>query len=107
MPSCRDDLARVTAHCTLQTKKAALLLRLCAAHKDSSPASGEAKSEVAPAAHFNGALLSAEWVFRRVGEGRGLIVGDVADAEEAEDVEQRLAVMAEGHRAVVRIALFN
>ena len=105
MPFCRDDLARVTAHCTL--KKAALLLSLCAAHKDSSPASGEAKSEVAPAAHFIGALFSAERVFRRIGEGRGLIVGDVADAEETEHVEERLAVVTERDRAVVRIALFN
>ena len=50
---------------------------------------------------------SGERVFCGIREGLGLIIGDVAHAEELEDLEQALAVMSEGHRAVVRIALLD
>ena len=50
---------------------------------------------------------SGEWVFCGIREGLGLIIGDIAHAEELEHLEQELAVVAEGHRAVVRIALLD
>ena len=50
---------------------------------------------------------SGERVFCGIRERFRLIIGDIAHAEELEHLEQELAVVAEGHRAVVRIALLD
>ena len=50
---------------------------------------------------------SGERVFCGIREGFRLIIGNIAHAEELEDLEQELAIVAEGHRAVVRIALLD
>ena len=48
-----------------------------------------------------------ERILRGVRQGLRLVVGDVAHAEELEDLEQKLAVVAEGDRTVVRVALLD
>ena len=69
-----------------------LLRRLCSLHDREDPGSAD---------------RSGERVFRRVRERFRLIIGDIAHAEELEDLEQKLAVVAEGDRTVVRVALLN
>lgn len=46
-------------------------------------------------------------IFRGIREGLGLIIGDVGDAEELEGLRTELAVVAEGDRTVVRVALLD
>ena len=58
-----------------------------------------------PAATFG--LLSAERILLRIALRLGLVIGDIADAQELERFEQRLAVVAEGDRAVMRQELFK
>ena len=48
-----------------------------------------------------------ERILRGVREGLRLVVGNIAHAEELEDLEQELAVVAEGDRTVVRVALLD
>ena len=50
---------------------------------------------------------SAPGVFRGIGQRLRLIPADIAHAQELKDLEERLAVMAEGHRAVVGEALLD
>ena len=60
-------------------------------------------------AQFRGiaAQASSPGIFGGVGQALGLVPGDVGDAEELEDLEHQLAVMAEGHGAMVRIVLLD
>ena len=48
-----------------------------------------------------------ERILRGIRQGLRLVIGDVAHAEELEDLEQELAIVTEGDRAVVRVALLN
>ena len=48
-----------------------------------------------------------ERVLRGVRQGLRLVIGDVAHTEELEDLEQELAIVTEGDRAVVRVALLD
>ena len=66
-----------------------LLRRLCSLHDREDPGSADS---------------SGERVFRRVRERFRLIIGEIAHAEELEDLEQKLAVVAEGDRTVVPVS---
>ena len=48
-----------------------------------------------------------ERILARVRQAFGLIVGNISHTQEFEDLEQRLAVVSERHRAVVGIALLD
>ena len=52
-------------------------------------------------------LRLGEGVFGGIGQGLGLVVSDVLDAQELEDFEQVLAHMVEGHSTVMGIALLH
>ena len=50
---------------------------------------------------------SGEGVLGGIGQGLGLVVSDVLDAQELEDLEQVLANVSEGHSAVMGVALLH
>ena len=54
-----------------------------------------------------GGRKSGKRILGGVRQALGLVVGNVRNAQELEHLKQRLAVMAEGHRTVVRVALLN
>ena len=50
---------------------------------------------------------SGKGIFRGIGQGGGPVIGDVPHAQQAEGLKERAAVVPEGHRAVVGIALLQ
>ena len=60
-----------------------------------------------PRQHMDAGTARSERVLGGVGQGGGAVVGDVLHAEVLEHLEQRAPDVAEGDRAVVRIALFE
>ena len=52
-------------------------------------------------------VFLCERILRGIGQASGLVAGDIRHTQELEHLKQRLAVMAEGHRALVGIALLH
>lgn len=52
-------------------------------------------------------LLLCKRIFCGIRQARGLVVGNVRNAEELEHFKQRLAIVTEGNGTVVRVALLN
>ena len=50
---------------------------------------------------------SGKRILGGIGQALGLVVGNVRDAEELQHLKQGLAIVAEGNRAVVRVALLD